>query len=190
MRKLLGLVALGVLLSSSASAEMPQKRNEFFLGVGDAGLIFELEHAVVEIGSLGAVKYGSQEGGFQIVAGYQRRFTRFASAGLTASWAGSRRTVYVLGEDAGKSERQLISLLADGRAHWLARRHVDLYSGVAIGFTQLSDKLGAISADENDNFLGFHVIIAGVRVGRDMAGFLELGAGWNGILKAGVNARI
>lgn len=53
--KALLVLALGILLASTALAQSTQKKNEMFLSVGDAGLIFAIEDMAVTIGSLGVV---------------------------------------------------------------------------------------------------------------------------------------
>jgi hypothetical protein len=92
-----------------------------FLGIGDCGVIFMFEDMATSVGLAligggGRVTYGNQQGGFQIVAGYQRLFRGRLSAGVTASWAGSSKTVFLNREDSGKIERQMLTLMADGRA--------------------------------------------------------------------------
>ena len=187
--KALFALALGTLLASSALAQSTPKQNELFLSVGDAGLIFAIEDVVVAVGTLGNVTYGAQEGGYQIAGGYQRRLGTWASAGVTASWAGARKTVHVHGTPYGKVERRLLTLMAEGRAHWLRRRSVELYSGIALGVAQMGDDLSSLSEEGDLTTLGFHVTALGMRVGRDVGGFLELGAGFNGFLKAGLSGR-
>jgi len=188
MKKLLGL-ALGMLLASSALAEPPQKRNEFFLGIGDASLIFAMEDVAVTIFTFGAVTYGDVEGGYQIVGGYQRRFGRWASAGVTASYGSAERTLYIFREDQGKVDRRMLTFMADGRAHWLTRPGMDLYSGFAFGVARTSDELLSTSHEEEDVMPAFQLTFIGVRVGHDVGGFLELGAGFNSIVKAGLSGR-
>ncbi len=188
MRPLFAL-ALVMLIASSASAQPPERPNEFFLGVGDAGLIFEFEEVLVTVFSLSQVRYGDEKIGVQFIAGYQRHFNSWASAGVTTSWAGSRRTVFIGGADNGEVERRLITVVADGRAHWLRRPNVRLYSGLALGYAQLSDDLGNLADKDALNTLAFHIIPVGVRVGRDVGGFFEVGAGWHGFFKAGLSGR-
>jgi hypothetical protein len=184
------VLALGMLLASTAFAQPPEKPNEVFVGFGDAGLIFALEDVVTTVFTLGTVTYGDQEGGLQVVAGYQRRFGSWAGLGVTGSWAGAKKTMRLMGNDAGRVERRLLTLMVDGRAHWLRRPRVELYSGLAFGFTSLGDEWAALAEEEDLNGVGFHAIPIGIRFGRDVGGFLETGVGYHGFLKAGLSARL
>lgn len=180
---------LGMLLASSAPAQPIEPKHELFLSVGDAGLIFALEDIVVAVGTLGNVTYGDQEGRFQVSGGYQRHFNRWTSAGVTGSWAGSRKTMYVRGARYDEVERRLLTLMAEGRLHWLRKPAVGLYSGLALGVFQMSDDLASLPKSDDLTGPGIHVILLGVRAGRDVGGFLELGAGFNGFLEAGISGR-
>ncbi len=194
MKTLLAL-ALGALLASSAFAQSPQKANEVFVGIGDPGIIWMLYAGTTDVLDhifySNRVTYGDQQGGFQVVLGYQRQLGNWASAGLTGSWAGSSRTTFIDGEDRGKDEIQLLTLMADGRAHWLRRPVVDLYSGLGLGVTQVSDKFLAVPTGAKDEFtsVAFQLIPIGIRVGRHTGGFFETGFGTNGFVKAGLSQR-
>ncbi len=188
MRTLLTL-ALGMLVASTALAQPAMKKNELFVGIGDASLMFTFEDLVVTIASLGAVHYSDAEGGLQVVGGYQRRFNDWFSAGVTGSWASATRTMYVLDEDRGDVERRLITVMGDARAHWLRRPSVDLYSGLALGYAQWTDEWDASDHTADDGMAAFHIIPVGVRVGRDLGVFAEIGVGWHNILKAGLSGR-
>ena len=108
---------------------------------------------------------------------------------MTASWAGSSKTVFLNGEDSGKIERQMLTLMADGRAHWLRRPVWDVYSGISAGISHFSDEFLSVSADDDGTFNGFafQLIPIGVRLGRHTGGFFETGFGTNGFVKAGLS---
>jgi hypothetical protein len=188
MKPLMALT-LGMLLASTALAQSPQKQNEFFVGVGDASLIFMIDDIATTIGTLGTVTYDDTEGGIQVVGGYQRRLGTWASVGVTGSWAGARRTMHFFGEEAGQVERRVLTVMADARGHWLRRPSLDLYSGLALGAVQWSDDWESVPNEEDFTHFGFHVIPVGVRVGRDLGVFLESGVGWHNLLKAGLSGR-
>jgi opacity protein-like surface antigen len=194
MRAIFAL-ALGILLATPALAQPPQQKNEVFVGIGDPGVLWMFYEAssdvVTDIFTWGHVTYGDQQGGFQVTIGYQRWLNSWASAGVTGSWAGSSRTTYVNGRDSGDDEIQLLTLLVDGRGHWLRRPIVDLYSGIAIGATHVSNKFLDVPTGGDDEFTGlaFQLIPIGVRVGRNTGGFFETGFGTNGFVKAGLSQR-
>lgn len=182
-------VFLAMLLASAASAQTPEKPNEFFVSIGDAGLIFEFEDALLTIGTLGYVTYEDEELGFQIAAGYQRWLNRWGSLGVTGSWAGSKRTMVISGTPRGDVERRLLTAMVDARGHWYRRPSVDLYSGLALGGAHLSDDLEEVGDEDSVSGFAFHVIPIGIRAGRDWGASFELGIGWHGFIKAGLSRR-
>lgn len=187
MKTLMALI-LGMLLASTALAQLPENRNEVFVSIGDPGMMFLIDDVATIVLTLGTVTYGDQEGGVQVVAGYQRWLNRWGSVGVAGSWAGSRKTAYLLGRRLGEVERRQLTLMAEGRAHWLRRPIVELYSGLALGVADWSDDLVA-APDESGMFFAFHVVPVGLRVGGDWGGFLEPGLGLHSFLKGGLSRR-
>jgi len=195
MRALFAIV-LGTLLASPAFAQPPQKQNEVFLGIGDPGLVWGFHEVGSELLDAlfdgGNVTYGDMQGGFQIAVGYQRWLRAWSSAGVTASWTGSSKTVFIDGEDRGEDQVRILTLMAEWRVHWLRNPSVDLYSGLGGGVFQLRHKVVtfSIAGQEAKIWPAVQLIPLGVRAGRDWGGFFELLIGTNGLLKAGLSRRL
>ena len=188
--KALNFVAAAMMLASTALAQPPDKRNEVFVSVGDATMIFVVGNADLSQ----ALDFGHPEGGaMTVVAGYQRRFGNWASAGISAGWAkASTSTGFFIfrGPDV---TRDLQTVMLDGRAHWLRKPAWDLYSGVAIGAAMVMDHYEATSVDlartASDPFFAYQATLLGVRAGGGLGAFLELGAGYHSLFKAGLSGR-
>ena len=187
--KTLPALTVCLLLATTALAQPPQKRNEAFISIGDASTLFLFDDLVTIIGSLGTVTYGDERGPFQIVGGYQRRLGSWASAGVTASYAHASRTMFFLGDEVGTFSRGLVTVLVDGRGHWVRRPSLDLYSGLALGVAHTSDKWASTSEEDHLTTAAFHLIPVGCRAGRDVGVFLETGIGWNNFFKVGLSGR-
>jgi hypothetical protein len=75
--------------------------------------------------------------------------------------------------------------------HWIMRQNFQVYSGVGFGVRY---RRGTYETTETDTFNKllptFHINALGVRFGGKIAFFLELGAGYKGVLSAGVNAQL
>lgn len=74
--------------------------------------------------------------------------------------------------------------------HWVMRPGFQLYSGAGFGVRY---RRGTYVTTETDTFNKllptFHLNVLGVRFGRTVGFFAELGAGYKGILSAGLNAQ-
>ncbi len=69
--------------------------------------------------------------------------------------------------------------------HYLNKEFIQVYSGGAIGGTfKTSNTNGTI---ENDHGFNFQLNLIGVRIGKKVAGTLELGVGYKGIINAGLS---
>lgn len=70
-----------------------------------------------------------------------------------------------------------------------------MYSGFGLGYTFSNEKLSPNQSDvqsmssKNSSF-NFQVIGAGVRIGRKIAGFAELGFGYEGIINLGISYQL
>lgn len=181
------MLLLTLALPGAASAATPEHPNEFFLGIGDAGMLWAFEDVFVTIFSFGYVSYGEEKLGFQVVGGYQHHFSPSLSLGATASWAGSQRAQYFDDVYVGDVERRMYAVMLDGRARWFRRPSFQMYSGLGLGLAALADE------DEYDSESTsgpcWHLVPIGMRVGRDVAAYAEFGIGWNGFLKAGITRR-
>lgn len=189
------LVAVVVTLSAStALAQTEAPRNQVYVGVGDPGAIFMFteiaDNILTGVFSLGTVTYGDQQGGFLVNAGYERRFGAWNGLGISASWAGSRKTAYHDGREIGRVDRQMIAVTTDWRAHWLRRPAVDLYSGVSLGMLNFSDQIG-VPGGQDDSITGFafQLVPLGARFGRAWGGYAETGFGTHGFIKVGLSNR-
>ena len=74
--------------------------------------------------------------------------------------------------------------------HWLMREGFQLYSGAGFGIRFRRGIYQTTETDTLNRFLpAFHVNAIGVRLGRKVGFFAELGAGYKGVFSAGVNAQ-
>jgi hypothetical protein len=186
-------LAVGLLFVCPAFAQPPDKLNEAFVSVGDASLIFSATDPVGDFfKSIGVVTYSDPESPYQIVGGYHRDLGRWASAGVSTSWAHATRTMYVWSSNSGKVDRQMLTFMAEGNVHWLRNPMVELYSGLALGVALVKDRVdegGAASTESSRSYAAYQVTLGGVRVGRDLGLFLEAGTGYSSILKLGLSGR-
>lgn len=71
--------------------------------------------------------------------------------------------------------------------HYSNDPNVDVYSGLALGATYLQLQ----NWEESDRLLyAFHINAIGIRFGRKVGGFLDIGFGMNGLVNGGVSLRL
>jgi len=96
------------------------------------------------------------------------------------------------GQLYGNSHDHYYSLMAGVNYHWIGDAFVELYSGLQIGGSIVNTDQTYVSGDAaSDSFLfpAFQVTALGVRIGKKLGGFAELGFGNKGILNVGIDLR-
>lgn len=94
----------------------------------------------------------------------------------------------------GKTETNYISVMPQIKFLYIAKPAFELYSGLAAGASLRYEEYnstdqGVKSQKESDIFFAFQANLLGIRVGKKLAGFAELGFGNKGILNAGISYR-
>jgi hypothetical protein len=98
-------------------------------------------------------------------------------------------------EHAGKyseSRDRYLALLVDYRYHWGAKKHTSWYSGLAPGVAWghskvFHDDFGPMKTQSSKTRLAYQVTAVGLRVGRRLSGYVEMGYGYKGIFSVGAN---
>jgi hypothetical protein len=186
------LVALLLLTACPVRAEVPPQPNDLCIGVGDPGLIyavFDVADVLGTIFTFGQVQYGETQGGFAITGSYQRSLNRWLSLGGSASWAGSRKPVYIGGNPVGYSDRWLLTQLVEVRGHWHRGSRVDVYSGLAFGLGEVGDRLTGYPADNSKSGFAAHTVPLGLRFGGPWGGYVQTGIGFQSFIQAGLSRR-
>jgi len=122
---------------------------------------------------------------------------RFVSLNEFLMWGGavgygtSSAEVYYLGQKQGVMDRQFISGVVELQYRYVNNGFFQMYSGVGVGLTvgkeQFTAETDGISSDNRTMILpGYQVNLAGVRFGKRLGIFLELGYGYKGIMNIGL----
>jgi len=115
--------------------------------------------------------------------------SRFGFGGAIGGYS-SHGDLQVLGDTVGTFKERNYIAAVELDYHWIMRQGFQAYSGAGFG---LRYRRGTYQATETDTFNKilptFHLNALGIRFGGKVAFFLELGAGYKGVLSAGVNAQ-
>ncbi len=90
-----------------------------------------------------------------------------------------------------KTKDYLVAIMPGFEYHYFNRKLVQLYSGVQLGVFIYNQKYTDYKSEvkhKEINF-AFQVDAFGVRVGKKIGGFIELGFGFGGIVKVGISGR-
>jgi hypothetical protein len=182
---------LTLLLSSAALSAPPPKPNEVHVALGDRGAAFDfssgLEEMFLFIFTLSYVTYGETSGPPAFTFGYERWLSRWASLGVSTAYASAHRMVYYNNIPDSEEHQNLFTMMIDTRAHWFRRTSFEMYSGLSFGMADW----GSEYAGDHSSDLGMAIQVTpiGMRIGRDLAAYGELGIGHNSILRGGLSKR-
>ncbi len=148
----------------------------------------------------GYVSYGDETYIPTISAEYYYHINKVIGVGGIVAFNGLSRDMYGNWSDnstgtvekriMGKAKRTTISVLPAMKIDWLRRKHIGLYSKVALGVTFMYESQKADDGDDftdTDPVFNFHASLIGFEGGSEhFRGFVELGMGEQGIGLAGL----
>lgn len=182
---------LTLLLSSPALAVPPPKPNEVHFALGDRGAAFEFSDTFSEIFilifTMTYVTYGETSGPPAFTLGYERWVNNWASLGVSTAYVSAHRMVYYRQEPSSEEHQSLFTMMLDSRAHWLRRRSFEMYSGLSFGVASHASEYKGDHSSEGG--LAIQATPIGMRIGRDLAAYGELGLGFNSVLRGGLSKR-
>jgi len=122
---------------------------------------------------------------------------RFVSLNEFLMWGGtvgygvSSSEVYYLGQKQGVMNRQFMTGAFELQYRYVNDGAFQMYSGIGVGLTvgkeQFTTETEGMSSDNRTMILpGYQINLAGVRFGKRLGVFLELGYGYKGIMNVGI----
>ena len=111
--------------------------------------------------------------------------------GGTVGYGTSSSDVYYMATKTGVMDRQFITGAFELQFRYVNDGPFQMYSGLGVGLTMGQEHYNAIdaSATSGDRTMvlpGYQINVVGVRFGRRLAGYLELGFGYKGIMNVGL----
>ncbi len=115
--------------------------------------------------------------------------SRFGFGGAIGGFS-SHGDLRIMGDTVGTFKETNTIGAVELDYHWIMKKGFQAYSGAGFGLRYRRGTYQTTETDTVNKILPtFHVNALGVRFGGKVAFFLELGAGYKGVLLAGVNAQ-
>ena len=122
---------------------------------------------------------------------------RFVSLNEYLMWGGTvgygtgTSDVYYMSIKEGTIDRQFITGAVELQFRYVNKGSFQMYSGLGLGITYGQEQFnaiaeGATSGDRSMILPGYQANLIGVRFGKRLAGYLELGFGYKGIMNVGI----
>lgn len=191
------LAVIAILISNAAMAQLPSiNKQEVRIGYSD-GLPFRATTFLVdifsacfsaELNNYGIEDIDARNTGF-FEAGYRYQISRRFKVGADISFMNAQLTIHTNdpANKISKTSTQYLLFLPGGQFSYVKRPRLDFYASASAGIIAVWSK----DEDQLRNNVGaaFQVNPVGLRVGGRMAGFIEAGFGYKGILTGGISYR-
>lgn len=123
---------------------------------------------------------------------------RFVSLNEFLVWGGtvgygiSSMEVYYMGQKQGVIDRQFITASFELQYRYVNNGFFQMYSGIGVGLIagkeRFTSEIEGVNSDSRNMFLpGYQLNLAGVRFGKRLGVYLELGYGYKGIMNIGIS---
>lgn len=184
--------AIALLLLLSGSPVHGQKAgNEISIGVGGATFpdIAETAEDVGSIiGTIGLLRHTSKRTTPAVFASYGRFVDEHLKLGVSAGYQKFKNEYFIADAPWFSTEVSYFNFMFRGDYVYFDREWVDLYSGAGLGMAVVTEEKVEQKDTDTEYWFSFHVNALGARFGKRVAGFAELGFGFNGIVSAGLTA--
>lgn len=116
--------------------------------------------------------------------------------GITAGYSTSKSEIYNVGQFEGELNRQFYTFAIEWEYRYLNQGPVQVYSGLGLGYTYATEELSPppesskSSSTGNISNIAYQINVAGVRLGKKYAGFIELGYGYKGLINLGFSVQL
>ena len=191
LRPVIALVSAALILSTAGFGQT--RRHDLSLSYGVLStdqltdILTDVLTVVVTLGTFtkNDVKYT----GVPFLTYHYSANSRFGFGGAIGGYS-SRGVLQVGGSDVGTFKERNIVGAVELDYRWIMRKGLQVYSGAGFGLRYRRGTYRTTETNISDKFLPtFHVNALGVRFGSTVAVFFELGAGYKGVLSAGLNAQ-
>ncbi len=140
-----------------------------------------------------SVGYGSFRSSGALFGSYRRNLFQWLSVGLTAGFEKESKDLVIEGMNVGLYTRYVFTIAPELQARYYHRGATTMYGALGIGNSFVSEQYTSLTSDKHldatDNYAGFQVSPIGIKVGRKLNGFGEIGFGYKGMVQLGISYR-
>ncbi|MEI7725148.1 MAG: hypothetical protein WCK09_08590 [Bacteroidota bacterium] len=199
MKKLLAFALFGMLmltLSTVKAQDKPLGKNEISAGYGILSypeMFDEFSSFWNNLFGIDSVKSSTGANYGTLSFGYQRTLGKVISLGVTASVNPILSNIVYKKGTTGTSAEMAFTLMPKMEITYVQHGVFAAYSAIAVGVSYLTRKVNNANGTTETGTLwrvGYQISLVGVRVGKNVGGFLELGYGYQGLCRLGLSAKL
>lgn len=140
-----------------------------------------------------SVRFSDASSSGSISAGYHRYLGKIVAIGFSATINAIRHSIEFDRETSFRSSATVVSFMPAINFHYIRTNLFSVYGGGSAGVAAW-----IYATDYTDNslnssgikwMLAYQLTLIGMRVGKDVGGFVEMGCGYQGMVKAGLSLK-
>lgn len=116
--------------------------------------------------------------------------------GINLDYNQTEGDIYNVGQLEGELKRRFITVAIEGQFRYQNMNKIQLYSGLGIGYSFGNETLvptvesGSTSTSGSINQIAWQINAISIRIGSSIAGFIEFGYGYKGIVNTGLSIQL
>jgi hypothetical protein len=189
-----------LIVTAGAQEIVPFRKSELVISYGafsipDISFEFGIFDKVFINGAFSkdSVRFSDISSSGSISAGYHRYLGKIVAIGFSGTIDAIRHSIEFDKETSFRSSATVISFMPAINFHYIRTNLVSVYGGGSAGVAAWIYK-----TDYTDNSLNasgikwmfaYQLTLIGMRVGKDVGGFIEMGCGYQGMVKAGLSLK-
>lgn len=194
----LAITLLGMTVNAQES--VPFKKNELVISYGAYSIpdisfelrIFE-KVFINDIFSKDSVRYSDISSSGTISAGYHRYLGKIVAIGFSATIDFIGHSIEFDKETSFRSSAIVVSVMPAINFHYIRKNLFSVYGGGsagAVAWIYTTDYTNnSLNASGVKWLFAYQLTLIGMRVGKDVGGFIEMGCGYQGMVKAGLSLK-
>jgi len=111
--------------------------------------------------------------------------------GSSLGMSQNKGKIYYLGNMKGNIKRNSYTIFFEFYYRYINSPTVQIYSGAALGISYINENFypsdGSASSQNSSFVPAYQLSVIGIRIGRNLAGFIEFGYGYKGIINLGLS---
>ncbi|MDR1743854.1 MAG: hypothetical protein LBR48_08595 [Dysgonamonadaceae bacterium] len=192
-------IAIMLLVANGVGAQDDFKRHELEGGLGiwnTSQIVFTLSDALSNSLGIGGMNVNNLSGSPAFHVGYKYWLTERFGVGATLAMGSESGNVFNLEKQyQGQIQRYYSNVAAEAAFNYINSEIFKVYALGGVGGLFLNQKYepdGGSGTDKNDKglFLDYQITPIGIKVGKNVGGFAEVGFGYKGIVNIGLFVRL
>ncbi|MCD4791450.1 MAG: hypothetical protein K8R37_15755 [Bacteroidales bacterium] len=194
MKKQIIIISLLLVLPATIFAQ--NKKHEIVLGYGVGthyAIVEEMAGILGVFITLGTFDVEFESGTGAILLGYRYSAGEKFSIGIDGSYTKIKEILKIQGNPVGKLEKEFYTIAPYVAYNYIKKENFSMYSGIGLGYAFEKDEYTTDDGGDETKNIGefaFHINAFGVRYGKSIGGYVEVGYGYKGLVNLGVSFKL